>query len=165
MRCYQRRPAAYTVLVARGRSDSWIVLIGVFKLVKAGVLIAVSTGALELIHRGARPLYDVLVLLPVERHSRLANWLAHAVDSLTPHRLLLISIATGVYAALFLVEGIGLVLRKRWGEIVTVIITGSFIPLEIYEAVKRASVGKATIIAVNLAIVAYLVWRLRKARP
>ncbi len=150
--------------MARVRSDGWLYLIGIFKLVKAGVLVGVATGGLELVRRGAAPLYELLLLLPVERHGRLAAWLASTITALTPHRLLLVSIVAGVYAVLFVVEGVGLVLRKRWGEIVTVVITGSFIPLEIYEAAKRASVAKGVVILVNVAIVVYLVVRLRAER-
>ena len=35
--------------------------------------------------------------------------------------------------ALFLVEGVGLWLLKRWAEWLTVIITSSLVPIEIYE--------------------------------
>jgi uncharacterized membrane protein (DUF2068 family) len=152
--------------VARGRSDSWLYLIGTFKLVKALVLIGIATGALELLRRGGagQGLYRVLTYLPVERNGRLAGWLVRQFSALTPHRLLVVSIAAAVYGLLFAIEGIGLVLRRRWGEIVTVIITSSFIPLEVYEAVRRASIGKAVVIALNLAVVGYLIWRLRGER-
>ena len=149
-----------------GRSDRLLVLIGVFKLVKAALLVAVATGALELLRRSAtHPIYDALTFLPIERHPHLADWLSRQVSALTPHRLELVSIGAGVYAALFVLEGVGLLLRKRWGEIVTVVITGSFIPLEIYELVHHASIGKVVAVALNVAIVVYLIWRLQGGRP
>jgi uncharacterized membrane protein (DUF2068 family) len=55
-----------------------------------------------------------------------------------------------------------LLLRKVWGEYVSSILTASFIPLEIYELVEKASWIKALVIAVNVAIVVYLVLRLRR---
>jgi len=65
-----------------------------------------------------------------------------------------------VYAGLFLTEGTGLLLRKRWGEIVTIVITGSFIPFEIYElVVKEFSVFKVLLLIGNVAVLAYLIWR------
>ena len=38
----------------------------------------------------------------------------------------------------FFDEGVSLLLRKRWAEYFTVIVTASFIPLEIYELVKKS---------------------------
>jgi len=68
-----------------------------------------------------------------------------------------------VYAAVLLTEAAGLWLGRRWAEYFTIIVTGSFIPLEIYEVSKRFAVSRLAIIAVNVAIVAYLVHRLRAA--
>ena len=62
------------------------------------------------------------------------------------------------------VEGIGLLLRRVWAEYVTIVITTSFVPLEIYELVERASLAKAIALVVNIAIVAYLALRLRSTK-
>jgi uncharacterized membrane protein (DUF2068 family) len=43
-------------------------------------------------------------------------------------------------------------------------VTSSFIPLEIWELLKRFTVAKVLVIAVNVAIVIYLVVRLRSER-
>jgi uncharacterized membrane protein (DUF2068 family) len=75
-----------------------------------------------------------------------------------------LSIGTFVYAAIFLVEGAGLLLRKRWAEFLTVFVTASFIPLEIYEIVRKPSPLKGVGILVNVLIVAYLVVRLWRER-
>ena len=146
----------------RQRSDTWLLLIGAFKLVKAAILIVVATGAVELLHhRAADPIREIAHVAHIDPDSRLVRWLVSQVASLSPHRLLLMSIGTYAYAALFVVEGVGLIRRKRWGELVTVVITGSFVPWEIYEAVHRESAAKLGLLALNLAIVGYLIWRLR----
>ena len=59
-------------------------------------------------------------------------------------------------------EGIGLWLAKRWGEWVTVIITGSLIPVEIYECFHRGDAIKVLVLLLNIAIVIYLVRRIRR---
>jgi uncharacterized membrane protein (DUF2068 family) len=69
-----------------------------------------------------------------------------------------------VYAAVFLVEGVGLLLRRRWAEYLTVIATASLLPLEVYELVERLRATRALIVAANLAIVLYLIARLRVER-
>lgn len=67
-----------------------------------------------------------------------------------------------IYAALFLTEGIGLGLEKRWAEWLTVVITISLIPIEIYEIFHHTTPVKITVLLINIAIVAYLVYRIRK---
>jgi uncharacterized membrane protein (DUF2068 family) len=65
------------------------------------------------------------------------------------------------YGALELVEGVGLWRDKLWAEFLTVIATALLIPLEVYELVRKPTLLKAGGIAVNVAIVVYLAYRLR----
>ena len=58
----------------------------------------------------------------------------------------------------------GLLLRKMWAEVLTVIVTTSFIPLEIYELVVHRSWAKAAVIVVNVGVVLYLLRRLRREK-
>jgi uncharacterized membrane protein (DUF2068 family) len=83
------------------------------------------------------------------------------------HRLhastvLITGIAAIAYGALELVEGVGLWLDRLWAEYLTVIATSLLIPLEIYELARKPSALKAGGIAVNVAIVAYLAFRLHE---
>ena len=48
------------------------------------------------------------------------------------------------YAVLFAIEGIGLVLRKRWGEWFSAILTATGIPPEIYLLMHHATNPKLT---------------------
>ena len=68
------------------------------------------------------------------------------------------------YGVLELVEGTGLWLDQLWAEYLTVIATSLLVPFELYELVRHPSVLKAGGLAVNLAIVAYLVHLLRRRR-
>jgi uncharacterized membrane protein (DUF2068 family) len=76
--------------------------------------------------------------------------------------LVLTGIAALGYGALELVEGVGLWLDQLWAEYLTVIATALLVPLEVYELVRKPSALKAGGIVVNLAIVAYLAWNLRR---
>jgi uncharacterized membrane protein (DUF2068 family) len=67
-----------------------------------------------------------------------------------------------LYACLFLVEGVGLFMRRRWAEYLTVIATASFIPLEIYEIIKESSLPRVSLLVVNSGIVIYLSTGLRR---
>jgi len=61
-----------------------------------------------------------------------------------------------------LTEGTGLALRKRWAEYFTILVTASFLPLEIYELAHRVTAIKIVVMAINVAILAYLVGRVVK---
>ena len=82
----------------------------------------------------------------------------------TSRRLREIGIVAFVYAALFLAEGVGLWSLQRWGEWITVLITGSLLPFEIYELWHRLTLPRAAVLVLNAAIVCYLVISLRKRR-
>ena len=80
--------------------------------------------------------------------------------SLDERKLKAIGVGIFVYAALPLTEGTGLLLRQRWAEYFTVIVTGSFIPLELYELAKHVTLTRLAVIAINVLIVWILVRRL-----
>ncbi|MGE5183863.1 MAG: DUF2127 domain-containing protein [Acidobacteriota bacterium] len=139
--------------------DPMLRLIGAFKLVKALLLVAV---ALSLLDAGWRhELRVVARAVGVDPDHHLADVIARLRDLDHAHRLE-IGIALCVYAAMFACEGIGLVLRKLWAEYLTIVITTSFVPFEIYELVEKKSALKALVIAINVAGVIYLLWRLRR---
>jgi len=81
---------------------------------------------------------------------------------LRAHVVLVTGIAAIGYGVLELVEGVGLWLDQLWAEFLTVIATSLLIPFEVYEVARKPSAWKAAGIAVNVAIVAYLAWRLHR---
>ena len=73
-------------------------------------------------------------------------------------------IGTLLYAIVFAVEGVGLLLGKTWAEYLTTGVTVSFLPIEAYELVEHPSVTKALLMLINLAVVVYLVLQIRRRR-
>jgi uncharacterized membrane protein (DUF2068 family) len=146
----------------RHSRDALIRLIGVFKLVKALLLIAVGIGALSLRHNHDGAIGGWIHALVFDPHGRLFHEAIEKVSGLDTRQLAGIAIGSLVYAAVFAVEGVGLLLRRGWAEVLTVIITTSFIPLEIYELIEHGSWRKIGVIVVNALIVVYLVRRLRR---
>jgi uncharacterized membrane protein (DUF2068 family) len=61
------------------------------------------------------------------------------------------------YAAVQLVEGVGLWMLKRWGEYVAVVATAAFLPLEVYELTERITFLRVGALVVNVIAVVYLV--------
>lgn len=63
------------------------------------------------------------------------------------------------YALLQFVEAWGLWGGRRWAEYLAVVATSVFLPLEFYEMAQHPTVFKAVTIAVNIAIVVYLIFK------
>jgi len=140
-------------------------LIAFFKLLKGSLLIAVGVAALKLLHRDIASLVENWVaVLGLDQNSRLVGRALLTAAALTPNRVRDLIAGSFLYGGLFLTEGIGLWLLKRWAMWFTVIITGSFLPVEIYELVRHPSAGKVGILVINLALVGYLIRRIRDGR-
>ena len=60
------------------------------------------------------------------------------------------------YAALSMIEGIGLYLEKIWAEYLTLAVTASFLPWEIFEIVRRVTAIRVSLLAANLLVFFYL---------
>ena len=137
-------------------------LIGLFKLFKAALLIAVGIGAIKLLHKDlSSTVLHWVQVLRVDPDNRYIHGALVKIFRVTPKQLKELSLGTFVYAALFLTEGAGLLLRKHWAEYFTIITTGVFIPLEIYELARHFTVVKLVVTVINVLIVWYLVARVR----
>jgi uncharacterized membrane protein (DUF2068 family) len=73
----------------------------------------------------------------------------------------LLALSAIAYAALEATEGVGLAMRRRWAEYLTVIATGILIPYEAYEVIRHPTLFKVGALALNLAVVGYLSYRKR----
>ena len=143
-------------------------LIAIFKLLKAGLLIAVGVGALKLLHKDvAGAVEHWAELLRLDPNSHYMDSAIAKASNITPDKIRVLGLGSMIYAGLFLTEGIGLWLEKRWAEWFTVFITSSLIPVEIYEISRRTTPAKIAVLLINFAIVAYLVSRIRgkKSHP
>ena len=150
---------------ARSKSPKTLLAIAVFKLVKGFLLIAVGIGALRLLHKDvAQTVLHWVDVLRVDPDNRFIHGVLTSAFSISTKQLKATSIGTFIYAGLLLTEGTGLVLRKRWAEYFTIITTGGLVPLELYELSRHVTAAKFVILAVNVAIVVYLVVRVRRTR-
>jgi uncharacterized membrane protein (DUF2068 family) len=145
-----------------GSRDKGILFIAIFKLVKAALLLAAGTGALLLLHKDvSHTMMNVLGFLHVDSNNHYIHGLVMKIGLVDDHKLEAISAGSFFYAAMMGTEGVGLLLRKHWAEYFTIIATASLIPLEIYELVKHFGIGKILVLIVNIAVVIYLIYRVR----
>jgi uncharacterized membrane protein (DUF2068 family) len=84
------------------------------------------------------------------------------VSKINSNEDVVFGVAAIAYATLEGAEAYGLWMRRRWGEWLTVVATSLLFIPEIWELTKSASFLKVGALLVNIAVVAYLVWRLRR---
>jgi uncharacterized membrane protein (DUF2068 family) len=150
----------------RKHHDIGFIAIAILKLVKGGLLFLIGVGALSLIHRDATDAIKHWAhVFQLDMHSRwIQRWMME-MGLVRQHRLAIIT-TSFFYSALLLTEGVGLLMEQVWAEYMTAIITTSFIPIELYELVRRVTFTRICVLAANVIVVAYLVMRLcQRRRP
>jgi uncharacterized membrane protein (DUF2068 family) len=143
----------------RKRPNGGLAAIAVFKLLKALLFVAIGIGALKLLHKD---LVDVLTRIATDLRfdpdGRFMSLLLDKAALINDNRLRLISFGVFSYALLDIVEGVGLLLEKVWAEYLTLIITASFLPWEIFEIFRRVTWFRVGLTLTNVLVVLYLVY-------
>jgi len=88
----------------------------------------------------------------------------HKLHAISSDRYAVYGIIALAYGALEAAEGYGLWRRRRWAEYLTVLATSLLFIPEIWEIAKSASPLKIGALLLNIAVVAYLIIRLRSGR-
>ncbi len=150
----------------RKRYNRWLELIAAYKLLQAALLVSVGFGALRLLHRDvADVLSNLADKLQMDQEGRLIKFLMDKASLVDDHILRRISVFVFCYAAIGLLEGIGLLYEKVWAEYLTALITASFLPFEIIEILHRVTWFRVGLLVVNLAVLAYLVIHVVRRKP
>ena len=149
--------SAMQVLSKPRRRNRWLVLIAAFKLSQALLFIAIGVGALRLVHKDVG---DMLIRLAehlrFNTEPRFVIFLLEKSTLVTDRMLKRIGEVVFIYAALDLIEGVGLYLEKAWAEYLTLAITASFLPWEIFEVLRKVTWIRSGLLTVNALVVFYL---------
>jgi uncharacterized membrane protein (DUF2068 family) len=144
---------------APDRGETWI---GIFKLVKAALFFALAIGALSVLHKDVQEVVAYrMSQLGIDPDSRYLDALLRQLGFATTKKVELFSIGSFLYAGLFGTEGVGLLLHKRWALYVTVVITASFLPFEVYELARQFTIFRTLVILLNIFFVVYLIRRIK----
>lgn len=142
---------------ARQKHNRWLILIALFKLGQALLFIAMGVGALRLLHKDIGDELETLANhLRFNTEPRLINFILEKASLVDDKMLRRISAAFFLYAGLDLVEGIGLYLEKAWGEYLTLAITASFLPWEMYEIFRKLTWLRVGLLVINALVLVYL---------
>ncbi len=145
--------------------------LAVERALRCAVFLLVAVGVFEVSGSRERLRRDFEQDLPLLRllanqvgwdpdNSKLVRYIAHAF-ALSSSTLLWIAVALAAYAAIELVEAVGLWLMQRWGEYFAVIATSVFLPLEIYELTEKITAMRLTALVINIVAVVWLLWSKR----
>lgn len=145
-------------------------LIAIFKLAKAALLLVVGIWAaffMEKYH--CFSVFDHWnEILQSTSRSNFIHHLLTKIGFLNEDTLKKICAGSFIYFVLLSLEGLGLWFQKEWAEYLTIIVTGSFIPFEVYEIFKKLTPQKIVLLIINVLILIYLILRLihrKRERP
>jgi len=146
--------------IARG-----VRLIAVFEALKGTLVLVAGFGLLSLVHRDLQAIAELLVrhshLDPARHYPRV---FMEAASHMGDSRLRSLAALAFLYAVVRLVEAYGLWHMRLWAEWFAIIAGSVYLPVEIYEIFKRVTWMRATVLLINVFIVAYLVRVLLRSR-
>jgi uncharacterized membrane protein (DUF2068 family) len=141
----------------RNRHNRWLMLIAAYKVLQALLFIGIGVGALRLVGKDVGDLFETLAdYLHFNPEWRITQFALDKAELVNDPLLRRIGVAAFCYAALGVAEGTGLYLERAWGEILTLVITASFLPWELIEVAHRVTWFRMSLLTINLAVFFYL---------
>jgi uncharacterized membrane protein (DUF2068 family) len=136
--------------------------IGILKLISGVTALAAGIGLFGVLHHDpAKSAERLIEHFGLDPQNHLIHTVLARLTGIDPKQLRALAVGTFFYATLHAVEGTGLILGYHWAEYLVVFATGSLVPFEIYEIYRKPTALRFTLLVVNLAIVAYLIYALR----
>lgn len=123
-----------------------------FFLVGLGVFALVDKDVSDLAERAAES-------LGVDPENRYLLVLLEWLVGVSPRQIATVGVGAILYSGLLLTMAWGLYLRQVWAEWLTIVATGAFIPVEVYEVFRSPRLIYAMVLAINVCIVWYLARR------
>ncbi len=155
-----RSPAPAASTHARG-----LLLVGLFKLSKAIFFTALGAGAMHLLHKDiGEMLKHIVDKWGFDADGRFVAILMSKAQLIDTHKLKEAGTLSFLYAGVCVIEGTGLVMRKRWAEYFTVFLTAMGLPWECYELMHKFSPYKVGLLLINVVVLGYLLWVLKQKR-
>lgn len=137
-------------------------VLSIYKFAQTAIMAALGLATLRLVRPEVAAGFKQWVQnLPVGYVQHVSERFLSWISGPQSHRVQLLGAALFAYAALFLIEAVGLWWQRRWAEWLTVVATATLIPPEVYECLKHPSVTLFLLLLVNCAVVWLLAKRLQ----
>lgn len=139
-------------------------VIAALEAAKGAIVFGAGFGLLSLLHRDVRQVAVGLVTrLHIDPERHFAGVFLNAAAHLTDARLWGIAALALAYSVLRGVEAYGLWRSRRWASWLGAAGGAIYVPVEVYELLERPSAIKVATLTFNIAVVAYLLWSLRRS--
>lgn len=169
-----RGPADRAPLVRRGKElrDAFIMrFFAVERAIRGLIVLAAAYGVWRFSHNRSsiQKIFeeDLPLLRPLADkigwdldHSKIVMTIRDVLE-LKSSTLVWVAAGLAAYAAVEIIEAVGLWMLKRWGEYFAVVATSFGLPIEIYELTERITVLRATALIINVALIVYIVYSKR----
>ena len=139
--------------------------VALMEAAKGLIVLGAGFGLLTLLHRDVNQVALALVTrLHIDPSRHYAGVFLDVAERVTDMHLWLAAGLAAVYSAIRLAEGYGLWFERRWGAWLGALSGAIYVPIEVYELVHKPSWVKAATLTLNVAVVGYLAWSLRKKK-
>ena len=139
--------------------------IAAFEAFKGFAALAALLGVLDLVHRDVRHLaIELIGRFGLNPDARYPSLLLHYADLLPGAHVQSLVLLGASYVALRLVEAYGLWFGATWGEVLAALSGGLYIPFELTHLWHRPTAVTALVLASNVLLTGYLVFRLLHQR-
>ena len=176
-------------MVHKQTNSQAMVFVGILEMFKAVLFLSAAFGLLRMVHKDTGvELGKLLHALRISGDQAFVKNLLLKANVIEDPQKKVFSALAAAYALLHGIEGVGLILRKKWAEYFTVIASSLAIPYEIYELFHRTAhpapgrvldqipqeqratfvfdqlfLLKLGVFLANVGIVWFLVWHLRRS--
>jgi uncharacterized membrane protein (DUF2068 family) len=147
------------------RREEAIRAIALLEAAKGTVVLLAGFGLLSLIHHDVQHVAEVIVrhlhLNPARRSPQI---FLHAAAHITDRRLWLLVAGAGAYCLVRFIEAYGLWRQRGWAEAFAALSGAIYMPFEIERLLRGEKPIAAIALAVNVAVVAFMLYALRMRR-
>jgi len=131
--------------------------VAVFEAAKGLIVLVLGLGLLRLTHKNLEDVAEQLVrFLHASPGGRLSNLFVTAAGKTTDKGLWALAATAAVYALVRFAEAYGLWYDREWAEWFALLSGSMYLPWEVYSILRHPLVFKWIVLAVNLAIVLYM---------
>jgi uncharacterized membrane protein (DUF2068 family) len=142
-------------------------IVAIFEALKGSLVLIVGFALLSFIHQDLEHVAEKIVKhLHLNPASRVPRIFAALAERTTDSQLVWIAAGALLYSAMRFIEAYGLWHNRIWAEWFALVTSGMFLPVELFELIRKPTWVKFLILAGNAAVVLYLSYALRtSARP
>jgi uncharacterized membrane protein (DUF2068 family) len=141
----------------RRSSAAGLRAVAIFEAGKGLLVLTLGLGLLSLLHKDVEGAAESLLAhVHLHQDGRLSRIFLDAASRATDARLWGLAVAAVAYAAVRFIEACGLWTRRVWAEWFALLSGALYMPWEILKIAERPNAFHFGVLAVNLAIVAYM---------